>query len=161
MIASLELQTHSPRQTQEIGKVLGRNAAAGDLFLLAGGLGVGKTCLTQGIAQGLEVQEHARSPTFVLVSQYTGRLPMYHIDLYRLDNLEEIQDLGLEEYLDESGVCVVEWAEKALHLFPPQHLSIQMDYLGKRTRRLIFTAPDEHHQRLIEAIKDHTSVSGH
>ena len=122
------------------------------MFLLVGGLGAGKTCLTQGILWGLGVDEYARSPTFVLVSQYSGRLTLYHVDLYRLDSIEEIEDLGLEECLFGEGVCVVEWAEKAERLFPEQSVLIRIDYLGETSRGLTLEAAGGRHERLVEAL---------
>ena len=112
--------------------------------MLVGELGSGKTCLTQGILLGLGVDEYARSPTFVLVARYTGRLTMNHIDLYRLDTVEEVVDLGLDEYLLGDGVSVVEWADKALSVFPEQHLLIQMDYVDEETRRMTFLGHDRY-----------------
>ena len=91
-----ELVSHRPEETQAIGRLLGAQAMRGDVFLLVGELGAGKTCLTQGIVWGLGSREYARSPSFVLVSQYQGRLTTYHIDLYRLDSIQEIADLGLD-----------------------------------------------------------------
>ena len=114
----LQLVSRSPEETQEIGICLGKIAEPGDLFLLTGALGSGKTCLTQGIARGLDIQGHVISPTFVLVRQCRGRHLMYHIDLYRLDSIEEIMDLALEEYLYGDGICVIEWAEKGKDVLP-------------------------------------------
>ena len=91
---------------------MGELVQSGDIFLLTGDLGTGKTCLTQGIARGLGIEEYAFSPSFVIIREYHGRLPLYHIDFYRLDNIDEIADLGLEEYFYSKGVCVIEWAEK-------------------------------------------------
>ena len=149
----LEIISHSPEDTQNIGRALGAHASPGDVFLLIGPLGSGKTCLTQGIAWGLGVQEHARSPTFVIASQYQGRLTVYHIDLYRLDSPEEIDDLGLDEYLLGDGVCVVEWAEKAPHIFPEHHLTINIDVLDEAARRLAFAASGQHYAQAINALK--------
>lgn len=155
----MELTSHSPQETQEIGRLLGQRAEAGDLFLLAGGLGVGKTCLTQGIAWGLGVTEYARSPTFVLVTQYPARLTLYHIDLYRLDNSSEIYDLGLEEYLFGDGVCVVEWAEKAPEIFPGDHLLIKLQPTGEEERHLSLESRGQRYQKLVEEtnLKQHLS----
>ena len=113
-----EFVSESPEKTQGIGIKLGSLARAGDVFLLVGSLGVGKTCLAQGIAWGLGIKEYASSPSFVIVKEYQGRLPLYHIDLYRLDEIDEIAELGLDEYLYGEGVCVVEWAEKGFSLLP-------------------------------------------
>jgi tRNA threonylcarbamoyladenosine biosynthesis protein TsaE len=133
---SLELTTHSPEQTQALGKRLGEIAQASDVILLVGKLGAGKTCLTQGIAWGLGINDYAASPSFVLVRELYGRLPLYHMDFYRLEKLEEIAELGLDEYFYGRGVSVVEWAEKALSLLPPENLLIEMDYVAESERRL-------------------------
>jgi tRNA threonylcarbamoyladenosine biosynthesis protein TsaE len=132
----LELTTHSPEQTQQLGKRLGEIAQASDVILLVGKLGAGKTCLAQGIAWGLGINDYAASPSFVLVRELYGRLPLYHMDFYRLDNIEEIAELGLDEYFYGRGISVVEWAEKALSLLPPENLLIEMDYIDESERRL-------------------------
>jgi tRNA threonylcarbamoyladenosine biosynthesis protein TsaE len=132
----MELISNSPEETQALGQALGSIAKDGDVFLLGGGLGVGKTCLTQGIAWGLDIKQPARSPTFVLVTELQGRLKLYHADLYRLDSLEEVLDLGLGEYLEEDGVLVVEWAEKAPEAFPVDHMWITLEWLTQTTRKI-------------------------
>jgi len=132
----MELTTHSPEQTLALGKRLGEIARPGDVILLVGKLGAGKTCLTQGIARGLGIDDYAASPSFVLVRELYGRLPLYHMDFYRLDNIEEIAELGLDEYFYGRGVSVVEWAEKALSLLPPENLLIEMEYIDESERRL-------------------------
>ena len=93
----LELVSYSPDETQQLGRRIGELAVAGDIFLLVGSLGAGKTCLTQGIAWGLDIKEYTLSPSFVLIRELHGRLPLYHIDIYRLDWIEEIADLGLDD----------------------------------------------------------------
>ena len=145
-----ELITSSPEQTQALGKVLGAAARTGDVFLLEGALGAGKTCLTQGIVWGLGGDEYARSPTFVLMAEYRARLTLYHIDLYRLDSIDEIEELGLDEYLRGDGVCVVEWADKAPGLFPGEHMSVRLEVLDESTRRIRLSAEDERHRSLID-----------
>ena len=131
----LELISHSPEQTQKLGRRIGELALPGDVFLLVGDLGTGKTCLTQGIAWGLGIKEYALSPTFVIMRELYGRLPLYHIDLYRLDRIEESLDLGLDDYLYGRGICVVEWAGKALSILPTEHLLIEISYLADTDRR--------------------------
>ncbi len=131
-----ELVSRSPEETQRLGTRIGELALPGDIYLLVGELGAGKTCLTQGIAWGLNIKEYAVSPSFMLVRELFGRLPLYHIDLYRLDNIEEIVELGLDDYLYGSGVCVVEWAEKGLSVLPAEHLLIRISYLSDTERRL-------------------------
>ena len=135
--SSLSLLSHGPEATQEIGRLLGQGAGPGDVFLLTGPLGAGKTCLTQGIAWGLGVEGYARSPTFVLVTRYKGRLTLHHIDLFRVDDPREAWDLGMEEYLSGGGVCVVEWADRAAEIFPQESNWIALEYGTRGTDRLI------------------------
>lgn len=138
-----KLISREPEQTQRLGIRLGELAQAGDVFLLTGNLGSGKTCMTQGIAWGLGVKEYAFSPSFVLIREYSGRLPLYHIDFYRLDRIEEIADLGLDDYLNGGGVCVVEWADKGLALMPEERLLVSLSYLSD-TERSISLEPKGH-----------------
>lgn len=106
--------SHSPEETIQLGKSLGSSLIPGDIVLLFGDLGAGKTRLTQGICNGLGLGEdsYIRSPTFTLINEYPGKLPIYHIDLYRIDSQEEIYSLGLEEILFNQGVTIIEWSEK-------------------------------------------------
>ncbi len=135
----LDLISHGPAETVKLGRRLGRIAEPGDIVLLVGNLGTGKTCLARGIARGLGINEYTPSPSFVLIREFYGRLPLYHIDLYRLDHIEEIADLGLDDYLYGNGICVIEWAEKGLGLLPPEHLLVELSHLGVNQRRLKLT----------------------
>jgi len=148
-----QLTSHSHEQTQELGERLGKLALPGDNFLLVGNLGAGKTCLTQGIAWGLNIEEYAVSPSFVLVRELYGRLPLYHIDLYRLDHIEEIADLGLDDYLYGNGVCVVEWAEKGLSVLPEEHLLIEISYLSNNERSFQFKPSGKRYLQLVSQLK--------
>jgi len=148
-----ELTSHSPEQTQELGRRIGQLALAGDVFLLAGDLGAGKTCLTQGIAWGLGINEYTLSPSFVIMRELYGRLPLYHIDLYRLDHIEESLELGLDDYLYGRGICVVEWAEKALSILPPEHLLIKIDYLSDTGRSLQFKPNGQRYLEVVEQLR--------
>jgi len=153
-MASLEFLSHSPEDTQRFGRRLGELAKSGDVYLLSGKLGAGKTCLTQGIAWGLGSTEYAASPTFVLMREMPGRLTLYHIDLYRLDNLAEIADLGLDDYFYGKGVCVVEWAEKGFGVLPPERLHIQINYISDTERQFVLTANGKRYQELTTQIND-------
>ena len=106
--------SNNPEETLQLGKSLGCSLIAGDIILLYGDLGAGKTRFTQGICYGLGLTKdsYIRSPTFTLINEYTGRVPIYHIDLYRIENQEEIYSLGLEEIMFSQGVTIIEWAEK-------------------------------------------------
>ena len=145
--------SHSPEDTRTIGHILGTHAKPGDVILLLGSLGVGKTCLTQGILWGLGSEEYARSPTFVIVLEYQGRLKMYHMDLYRLDTANEISEIGLDEYLFGDDVCVIEWANKIPDVIPEHHLIVNIDYLEETGRVLTFTDNNLQFSETLTAIK--------
>ncbi|MDP6102158.1 MAG: tRNA (adenosine(37)-N6)-threonylcarbamoyltransferase complex ATPase subunit type 1 TsaE [Dehalococcoidia bacterium] len=149
----LVLRSHSPGETRRIGALLGRHVEPGDILLLCGDLGAGKTCFAQGIARGLGIQGYVRSPTFVLVSIHQGRLPLYHIDIYRLDHVAEIVDLGLDEYLAGDGVSVIEWADKAIETFPQAFLRIILDYEGENERLLRLEPQGERYERLVSLVQ--------
>lgn len=135
----LDIVSHSLAQTHRLGARLGELLQSGDLVLLEGDLGTGKTSLTQGVAEGLEIHQVVSSPTFTLLKEYEGRLPLYHFDLYRLDEPDEILALGFEEYFYGSGVCVVEWANKAEDIWPQEHLRIQLKMVSDTKRGLLLT----------------------
>lgn len=156
----LALITHSPEETQALGRRLGGLALSGDVFLLVGDLGAGKTCLTQGISWGLGIAEYVMSPSFVIMRELYGRLPLYHIDLYRLDRIEESIDLGLDDYLYGHGVCVVEWAEKALSLFPKEHLLIKVTYLSENERSFQIEPKGQRYREIVAQLKQFTFSSG-
>ena len=150
----LKLISHSPEQTQELGRRIGQLALPGDVFLLVGNLGAGKTCLTQGIAWGLDIKEYTLSPSFVIMRELYGRLPLYHLDLYRLDHIEEVAELGLDDYLYGNGVCVIEWAEKGLDILPTEHLLIQINYLSDTERSLQLKPNGKRYLKIATQLKD-------
>ena len=125
--------------TMAFGRLLGQTAQPGDVICLDGDLGAGKTTLTQAIAQGLEVpaDEYVTSPSFAILHEYQGRIPLYHMDFYRLTDAADIQDLGLDEYLFLSGLAVLEWCERAGDLVPATRLKITMTTLPDESRLLI------------------------
>ena len=153
----LDLVAHSPEETQQVGRRLGEAARPGDVVLLIGDLGTGKTCLTQGIARGLGINDYVLSPSFVIVRELHGRLPLFHVDLYRLDRLEEMGDLGLDDYFYDGGVSVVEWAEKAMGLMPPEHLRIDLAYVSDTDRKLKLRPKGKRYDELIAGIGDTTA----
>ncbi len=150
----LKLVTHSPEQTQKLGVSIGKLAEPGDILLLVGKLGAGKTCLTQGIAWGLNINEYTLSPSFVIMRELHGRLPLYHMDFYRLDKIEEIRDLGLDDYLYGKGICVIEWANKGLDVLPEDHLLIRIDYISENERSFIIEPNGEHYIRMLSQLKN-------
>jgi tRNA threonylcarbamoyladenosine biosynthesis protein TsaE len=149
----LNLISHSPEETRELGRKIGGLAVAGDIYLLMGQLGAGKTCLTQGIAWGLDIREYTLSPSFVIMRELHGRLPLYHIDFYRLDNIAEISDLGLDDYLYGRGVCVIEWAEKGLAVLPDDHLLVRIAYISENERSLEMEPRGRRYVSLLEQLQ--------
>jgi tRNA threonylcarbamoyladenosine biosynthesis protein TsaE len=143
-----------------LGARLGAVLRGGELVLLEGDLGAGKTAFTQGIAAGLQVPQVVSSPTFTLLKEYIGRLPLYHFDLYRLDDPLEIVDLGFEEYFSGAGVCVVEWANKADALWPAEHLRVRFAVLGETTRELVCSAVGAQMVDVGEAFRKSVSGAG-
>lgn len=137
-------ESRSPEETRRIGEALGERLKAGDVVATIGELGAGKTCFLQGVVRGLGVMETATSPTFVMINQYRGRLPVYHLDAYRTASLTEILDLGLEEILFGEGVTVVEWAEKLLPLLPSHTITVSISGLGDEPREILIEGlPEE------------------
>jgi len=134
MSACLILETVSPEETQALGEILGRLAQAGEVIALCGELGAGKTCLAQGLGRGLGVTVPVVSPTFVLAREYHGRLPLWHLDAYRLGSEEEAEESGLTDYLPGEGVTVVEWADKIAGLLPEDRLTIRLTFFGSGRR---------------------------
>ena len=139
--------SHSAEETQALGEAWGRAAAAGLVIGLTGDLGAGKTQLAKGVARGLGIAARIHSPTFTLVNEYAGgRLPLFHVDLYRLQTLEQILAAGLEEYFQPTGVSVIEWAEK---LFPIQGSSTAARGLPAHFRRVQIETINENERRII------------
>jgi tRNA threonylcarbamoyladenosine biosynthesis protein TsaE len=182
---TLDIISHSSAQTQRLGMRLGNLLQGGELLLLDGQLGTGKTTFTQGLAQGMDITETINSPTFTLLKEYAGRprspteIPLdgerrvkrrqgtsqrpqlrpalYHFDLYRLDDPEEIIDLGFEDYFNSNtGVCVVEWADKADAFWPAERLHIRMRTLSETKRNLLFAATGTRYCELLRHFQKNT-----
>jgi tRNA threonylcarbamoyladenosine biosynthesis protein TsaE len=152
---SYEFFSNSPAATLALGRRIGDVLEAGGVVALVGELGCGKTLLTRGICEGLGVPlRQVNSPTFVLVNEYRGRLPVFHLDLYRLDDAGDGIELGLGDYLARaaSGIMVVEWAEKILDLLPEDLLKVEFQVISARKRCLKFTAPAGRFDRLLRVL---------
>jgi tRNA threonylcarbamoyladenosine biosynthesis protein TsaE len=131
------ITTHSVEETLAVGRQLAATLRKGDVLAIAGDLGAGKTHLVKGIAAGLGIAQEATSPTFTLIHEYPGgKLPLYHIDLYRLDSPEEALKIGLDEYLDSNGVTVIEWADKFAELIPAKAQWIRLRALEGDLREI-------------------------
>jgi tRNA threonylcarbamoyladenosine biosynthesis protein TsaE len=175
----LDIISHSTAQTQRLAARLGDLLHGGELILLGGDLGTGKTTFTQGLAKGLCIDAVVSSPTFTLLKEYPGQpLPpeetqpgmprqgmpigpsLYHFDLYRLDEAEEIFDLGFEDYFYGSGVCVVEWADRVNDEFwPAEKLHIRMKVLNETKRGLLFAANGARYCELLKQFQKNTYAS--
>ena len=151
------ITTYGPDETISLGKKLGRLLKPGDVVALYGELGAGKTVLTKGIARGLGVEADVHSPTFTLIHEHPGPIPLYHVDLYRLSSEQEVETLGLEEYIYSDGVTVIEWANTARSLLPAERLDITLRMTGDTERELIFETESEPMGKIIEALNaDHS-----
>jgi tRNA threonylcarbamoyladenosine biosynthesis protein TsaE len=149
------VETRSPEETLDLGRRLGRAAAAGDVIALVGELGAGKTVLAKGLAEGLgaAAARDVVSPTFVLCREYLeGRLPFYHLDAYRLRGAADLEAIGASELLGSGGLAAIEWADRAPQSLPPDHLEVQLEVVGLH-RRLTFTAHGPQAARLLEAVR--------
>ncbi len=151
--ATVTCQTETAEETRAIGEQVGRAARAGDVVLLVGELGAGKTVFTQGLAQGLRVEATVNSPTFVLLHEYHGRLTLYHYDLYRLSNIEDTVSKEWQEFLYGDGVSVVEWANRARDLLPPEHLLIEFAIDSETRRVLKLVGVGQRHLDLLSAVQ--------
>lgn len=157
----IDVISHSLEQTRRIGQRLAALLAPGDLILLEGPFGAGKTTFTQGIARGLGVQDdYITSPTFTLINEYAGRLPLYHVDLYRLETAAQAQDLGLRDYIEGEGVTVIEWPERAAGLLSAEHLAIYLSDIAETKRALRFHASGPRYAELLEQFKNQAFAPG-
>jgi len=148
-------ESPGPEATRGFGRRLGRLLGPGDLVGLVGPLGSGKTCLARGIIEGLGVQGPIPSPTFTLIHQYRGRLPVYHFDLYRLEDPRELEELGAEDYFYGDGVTIVEWADRAGNYLPPSYLRIELERVPDRednVRRVVLSPVGEGYLYLVKGL---------
>lgn len=138
--------SHSPEETMALGKSMAEKAVPGDIIALTGDLGTGKTVFTKGIALGLGIDEPVSSPTFTIVSEYrSGRIPLFHFDVYRIGDPEEMDEVGLDDYLSGGGISLIEWAELIRDMLPPETVwvTIEKDLeSGFDYRRIIIERPE-------------------
>lgn len=122
------IETHDPEETFEVGRKIGMNAEPGQIYTLTGDLGVGKTVFTQGVAAGLGITEPVNSPTFTIIQEYEdGRLPFYHFDVYRIGDLEEMEEIGYDDYFFGQGICLIEWAELIEEILPEKRIEVTIE----------------------------------
>ena len=137
----MEYITHSPAETEELGCRLGRTLGPGAVVAYFGGLGMGKTAFTRGLARGLGCRGRVTSPTFTIVNEYDGPTPLFHFDMYRLADADALFDIGWEDYLDRGGVCAVEWSENVTEAMEGA-VGVTIDVLGENTRRITISGGD-------------------
>lgn len=149
------LNSKNPSETIRIGKRIGSCLRPGDVVALIGELGAGKTQLIKGLAEGVGADKETcvSSPSFTLINEYKGRIPFYHIDLYRLDEVHEAFELGLEEYLHGEGITAIEWADRILSLLPQELLRIDIYYTGEKTRSMEMGGIGNRYEQLINEIE--------
>lgn len=147
----------SPAETRRLGRQLAALLQAGDVVLLQGELGAGKTCFAQGMGAGLKVAEAVKSSSFVLVNEYNGRLHVYHADLFRLEDPQQVYELGLEENARD-GLLLVEWPDRAPDELPPEHLLVRFESTGAKSRRIRLEPAGGHYEDLLARFE---TVAGH
>lgn len=154
-MGSWTVSANSPRKTMTLGSKLGKLAQGGEIIGLVGELGAGKTCFVRGFTAGIEVGKDAwvRSPTFTLINEYQGRLPVYHIDLYRVGKQEELEALNLREYLYSDGVSLIEWFEYLPAREVDDYLEVTIVHGGGAKREVTFVSHGARYELLIEALK--------
>ncbi|QXM05206.1 tRNA (adenosine(37)-N6)-threonylcarbamoyltransferase complex ATPase subunit type 1 TsaE [Crassaminicella indica] len=150
----MKIISNSEQKTYALGYKLGTLLKASDVVCLTGDLGAGKTTISKAIAKGLEVDECVTSPTFTIIHEYEGRIPLYHFDVYRIGEIEEMEDLGYEEYFYGEGVCLIEWASQIEELIPKEHLWIHIKKVDENTREIEINGTSEHFQTIIEELKN-------
>ncbi len=154
MIEVADATTSSVDGTRALGARLAELARAGDVLVLAGDLGTGKTALAQGFAAGLGVDDQVTSPTFTLARTYEGRLRLHHLDVYRLDHLQEAEDLGLAELVDDGGVTLIEWGDVIVPVLPADHLEVRLAYgTGDDDRSLHLRAAGRRWSARVDALR--------
>ena len=137
----MEYLCHSPAETEALGERLGKQLRPGAVMAYEGGLGMGKTAFTRGIARGLGCRGRVTSPTFTIVNEYEGRIPLFHFDMYRLDSADALFDIGWDDYLERGGVCAVEWSENVADAIPPDAVRVAIKRApgGDDCRRITIT----------------------
>lgn len=151
--SEITFELSSESATQQLGRALGETAQPGLVVALVGNLGAGKTRFVQAAAEGLDIpREAVNSPTFVLIHEYEGRLPVYHFDTYRLGDIDEFLELGADEYMSGDGVCFIEWADRMEEVLPKDRLTITFAITGELTRRLTLAASGRVSQSVLQSL---------
>jgi tRNA threonylcarbamoyladenosine biosynthesis protein TsaE len=147
----LMIKVHSVEEMEELGERVGSLLGPGDVVILTGELGSGKTAFCRGLGRGLGVSATITSPSFTLINEYEGRIPFYHLDVYRLDGPSDLEELGYEDYFYGEGVAAVEWGDKVRVLLPEEYLEVRLEVLGEGLRSLEFIP---HGPRLAKVVEE-------
>jgi tRNA threonylcarbamoyladenosine biosynthesis protein TsaE len=147
----VKIYLENEEKTREIGSKLGELLTPKSVICLIGDLGAGKTTMTQSLARALGVDDYITSPTFTIVNEYEGKMPLYHFDVYRIGSSEEMYDIGFDEYIDGDGVCIIEWANLIEDILPDEYLYIEMNY--KETgREMILTPKGDKYEEIVKEL---------
>ncbi|OGO77277.1 MAG: tRNA (adenosine(37)-N6)-threonylcarbamoyltransferase complex ATPase subunit type 1 TsaE [Clostridiales bacterium GWB2_37_7] len=156
----LRIISKSAEQTYKLGEKLGKNLQQGDIICLTGDLGAGKTAFTKGIGAGLDVKEFITSPTYTIINEYNGSIPLFHFDVYRLEGVEEMYELGYEEYFFGDGAVVIEWADIVKDIIPQERLWVTILRSNEEdSREIIFDASGERYQNIVEELMQYADTS--
>jgi tRNA threonylcarbamoyladenosine biosynthesis protein TsaE len=156
----LRVISKSAEQTCKLGENLGKILQQGDIICLTGDLGAGKTAFTKGIGAGLDIKEFITSPTYTIINEYNGNIPLFHFDVYRLEGVEEMYELGYEEYFFGDGAVVIEWADIVKDIIPQERLWITiLRNKEEDSREIIFDASGERYKKIIEELEQHVDIS--
>ena len=147
----VKIYLENEEKTREIGSKLGELLTPKSVICLIGDLGAGKTTMTQSLARALGVDDYITSPTFTIVNEYEGRMPLYHFDVYRIGSSEEMYDIGFDEYIDGDGVCIIEWANLIEDILPDEYLYIEMNY-RETGREMILTPKGEKYEEIVKEL---------
>lgn len=150
----MKIYIENVEKTIELGRVIGKLLKNGDIVCLDGDLGAGKTHISKGIAKGLGIEEEITSPTFTIVQEYEGKIPLYHFDVYRIACSEEMYNVGFEDYLNKNGAIIIEWSEIIRDILPNERLEIKIIYAPEGGRYFSFCAFGKRHEELLRKISD-------
>lgn len=143
------------KETEKIGYILGELLIGGEVICMTGDLGAGKTTMTQSIAKGLDVEDYVTSPTFTIINEYEGRCPLYHFDVYRINDVDEMYDLGYEEYFYSDGVSIIEWADIIEEILPEERLNIEICKKdNNESREIIISVNGEKYKEIIKNLSE-------
>ncbi|HBF4284418.1 tRNA (adenosine(37)-N6)-threonylcarbamoyltransferase complex ATPase subunit type 1 TsaE [Clostridioides difficile] len=146
-----KIYLENENKTREIGYKLGKLLKEGSVICLVGDLGAGKTTMTQSLADSLGIEDYITSPTFTIINEYEGKIPLYHFDVYRIGSSDEMYDIGYDEYVNSNGICIIEWANLIEDILPKEYLNIELKYKAEG-REMILTPKGEFYKEIVEEL---------